>query len=92
MAKDIDRENELNEIYEELENGGRSPKKIWGERILIVVLIVVMTGVLLFVGVKVVDRFGPKPKPAPLEVIPQATAQPEHTADPGMDPAVEAVG
>lgn len=88
MAKDKKCEDELNQIYEELEHG--TTKKTWKEKVLIGVLFVVLSGVLLFAGIKAVDYFGPKPIEAPLDIVPKKTAQPVQPSD--ILDGVQAVG
>lgn len=88
MAKDKKCEDELNQIYEELEHG--ATKTTWKEKVLIGGLFVVLSGVLLFAGIKVVDYFRPKPIEAPLDIVPKETAQPVQPSD--IPEGVQAVG
>ena len=59
-----------------------------GTIILSILIFVVLTAVLLFVGIKVVDHYAPKPSIAPLE--PVTTVTPE--ASPTASPIVEGEG
>lgn len=59
-----------------------------GTIILSILIFVVLTAVLLFVGIKAVDHFAPKPSIAPLE--PVTTVTPE--ASPTASPVVEGEG
>lgn len=59
-----------------------------GTIILSILIFIVLTAALMFVGVKVVDHFAPKPSVAPLE--PVTTATPE--ASPSVSAIVEGEG
>lgn len=59
-----------------------------GTIILSILIFIVLTAVLLFVGIKVVDHYAPKPSIAPLE--PVTTVTPE--ASPTASPIVEGEG
>ena len=61
---------------------GRKDKKssIAGTIILSILIFIVLTAVLMFVGIKVVDHFAPKPSIAPLEPVTTVTPEASPTA------------
>ena len=61
-----------------------------GTIILSILIFIVLTAVLMFVGIKTVDHFAPKPSIAPLE--PVTTSTPTSEASPTASPVVEGEG
>lgn len=56
-----------------------------GTIILSILIFVVLTAVLLFVGIKVVDHYAPKPSIAPLEPVTTVTPETSPTASPVVE-------
>ena len=82
--------SEMNEEPQPLPSYEPEEKKssMAGTIILSILIFIVLTAVLMFVGIKVVDHYSPKPTIAPLE--PVTTVTPE--ASPTTSPVVEGEG